>query len=232
MIQFFRTQSKSIIAVQAKNAVNAENISKLNWLFSESEYLSAQSIEGWFVGPRKEMITPWSTNAVEITQNMGITGIIRIEEFYKVPEDQFKKVKTNEVLLAQMVKKASGKKVFFANGIPADYIDNSVDLKQYASFDEAYHQLIIDITGLAIDTLQLVVPAKDSTKAIYVSGGFARNEIFVRLLANLLPGKKVYTSEIDNSTALGAALVVGEEAFGKANPQMDLGLKEFMGFAL
>jgi phosphoribosylformylglycinamidine synthase len=30
------------------------------------------------------MITPWSTNAVEITQNMGISGIRRIEEFIEV----------------------------------------------------------------------------------------------------------------------------------------------------
>ena len=40
-----------------------------------------------FVGPRAAMITPWSTNAVEITQNMGISGIIRIEEFQKIAAD-------------------------------------------------------------------------------------------------------------------------------------------------
>jgi sugar (pentulose or hexulose) kinase len=160
------------------------------------------------------------------------SNIKRLSDFFKVPEDQFKKVKTNETILQQLTKKSGGKKVFFANGIPADYIDNSVDLKQFASFDEAYHQLIIDITELAVEALQLVIPKKDSTKAIYVSGGFARNEIFVRLLANKLPGKKIYTSEIDNSTALGAALVIAEEAFGKAAPTSDLGLKEFKAFNL
>ena len=35
--------------------------------------------EGCFVGTRREMITPWSTNAVEITQNMGLEGAGRIE---------------------------------------------------------------------------------------------------------------------------------------------------------
>jgi phosphoribosylformylglycinamidine synthase len=35
------------------------------------------------------MITPWSTNAVEITQNMDIHGIIRIEEFKHVEADDF-----------------------------------------------------------------------------------------------------------------------------------------------
>ena len=42
------------------------------------------AIHAFFVGPRAAMITPWSTNAVEITQNMGIKDIIRIEEFESV----------------------------------------------------------------------------------------------------------------------------------------------------
>ena len=49
--------------------------------------LNGETIDGWFVGPRREMITPWSTNAVEITQNMGLTGIARIEEFFEVEND-------------------------------------------------------------------------------------------------------------------------------------------------
>ena len=40
-----------------------------------------------FVGPRREMITPWSTNAVEITQNMGLPGIRRIEQFVEAESE-------------------------------------------------------------------------------------------------------------------------------------------------
>lgn len=87
MIQFFRIQNKSIIAVQVTNLLNQVNIDKLNWLFSNSVYISESTLEGWFVGPRKEMITPWSTNAVEITQNMGIEGILRMEEFFQVENE-------------------------------------------------------------------------------------------------------------------------------------------------
>ena len=83
MIQFFRTQNNSIIAVQVSNSLNQENIDKLNWLFSGSVYISENTLNGWFVGPRKEMLTPWSTNAVEITQNMGVEGILRMEEFFR-----------------------------------------------------------------------------------------------------------------------------------------------------
>ena len=87
MIQFFKTQGNSIIAVYSAKPLGDENIEKLVWLFSEAEYLKSQTLNGWFVGPRKEMLTPWSTNAVEITQNMGIEGIRRMEQFFKVENE-------------------------------------------------------------------------------------------------------------------------------------------------
>jgi phosphoribosylformylglycinamidine synthase len=87
MIQFFQTQSKSIIAVQTSIALSGEDVSKLVWLFSEANPLSVTSLEGFFVGPRKEMITPWSTNAVEIASNLGVNGILRMEEFFPVESD-------------------------------------------------------------------------------------------------------------------------------------------------
>jgi phosphoribosylformylglycinamidine synthase len=82
MIIFFECSSKNLIAVGSSEKLPEKNIKKLSWLFGEATLLIKDKFEGVFVGPRKEMITPWSTNAVEITQNMGITGIKRIEEFH------------------------------------------------------------------------------------------------------------------------------------------------------
>ena len=92
MIHFFENQSKTVFAVQTQNTPNsvgisAQDISKLNWLFADSNKIEKSVLTDFFVGPRATMITPWSTNAVEITQNMGISGIIRIEEFQKVAAD-------------------------------------------------------------------------------------------------------------------------------------------------
>ena len=84
MIQFFQSSAKAVLAVEAQHAFSPEETQKLVWLFSEASPLEAEKLEGWFVGPRREMITPWSTNAVEITQNMGLTGISRIEEYFPV----------------------------------------------------------------------------------------------------------------------------------------------------
>ncbi|ADF52797.1 phosphoribosylformylglycinamidine synthase [Zunongwangia profunda SM-A87] len=86
MILFFGTQTNKVYAVQTDKQLLAEDISKLNWLFGGAQKYNESALADFFVGPRAAMITPWSTNAVEITQNMGIDGIFRIEEFYKIDE--------------------------------------------------------------------------------------------------------------------------------------------------
>lgn len=83
MIRFFRTQLQTVIAVDSFLPFAQDDIAKLIWLFSDAKFLKDEVLDGWFVGPRREMLTPWSTNAVEITQNMGIKGIVRIEEFFE-----------------------------------------------------------------------------------------------------------------------------------------------------
>ncbi|MDO6388647.1 phosphoribosylformylglycinamidine synthase [Pontibacter sp. BT731] len=81
MLHFFFSQPDTVYAVQTAAELNSSDIPKLEWLFGNAELKQESNLEGFFVGPRAAMITPWSTNAVEITQNMGIEGIIRIEEF-------------------------------------------------------------------------------------------------------------------------------------------------------
>ena len=87
MIHFFGNQTSKIFAVQTTTDLTSETISKLTWLFGNQPKIEASSIDAFFIGPRAAMITPWSTNAVEITQNMGISDIIRIEEFIAVSAD-------------------------------------------------------------------------------------------------------------------------------------------------
>ncbi len=87
MIHFFGNQNSKVFAVQATKELSTQTISKLTWLFGNQPKIEQASLDAFFVGPRAAMITPWSTNAVEITQNMGIEGIIRIEEFEACPED-------------------------------------------------------------------------------------------------------------------------------------------------
>lgn len=84
MIIYFKAQTSKIFALESNNQLDNIAIDKLVWLFGNAEQVEETTLPGEFIGPRKEMITPWSTNAVEITQNMGIEGIVRIEEFLDV----------------------------------------------------------------------------------------------------------------------------------------------------
>ena len=84
MILFFKTQNEHVIATEINHQPNQQEIDELSWLYGDATLMAEQALQGFYVGPRREMITPWSTNAVEITQNMNLNGISRIEEFFPV----------------------------------------------------------------------------------------------------------------------------------------------------
>ena len=85
MVAYFKKGSSVVYAVQTDHKFTQEETEKLIWLLDGATPLKSTSVKGCFIGPRREMITPWSTNAVEITQNMGMTGISRIEQFFAIP---------------------------------------------------------------------------------------------------------------------------------------------------
>ncbi len=82
MILFFSATAATVIATEIDHQPNQDEIDKLSWLFGDAKPMDDKELSGYYLGPRREMITPWSTNAVEITQNMGLSGISRIEEYF------------------------------------------------------------------------------------------------------------------------------------------------------
>jgi phosphoribosylformylglycinamidine synthase len=88
MIIFFKAESTHYFAVSIEKRPDYETIKKLKWVFGDAQFIDEKQIDGKFVGPRQVMITPWSTNAVEITQNMGVEGIERIEEFFEITSEE------------------------------------------------------------------------------------------------------------------------------------------------
>ena len=84
MILFFKTPTESVIATEVDHQLSQEEVNELCWLYGDATLVEADHMDGYFVGPRREMITPWSTNAVEITQNMNLKGVSRIEEYFPV----------------------------------------------------------------------------------------------------------------------------------------------------
>ena len=81
MVLFFKDKNELIYAVDSSEKLDSINIAKLEWLFNGESISSSSVIKSKYIGPKRTMITPWSTNAVEITQNMAISGIKRIETY-------------------------------------------------------------------------------------------------------------------------------------------------------
>jgi len=125
MIHFFGDISTKVFAVQTKNDLSQEDSVKLTWLFGNQPKLNVASLDAFFVGPRAAMITPWSTNATEITQNMGTSGIIRIEEFTAVDQDD----KGFDPMLSQKYS-GLGQDIFKVDVMPAPILE-IVDIAQY-----------------------------------------------------------------------------------------------------
>ncbi|MDD3666864.1 MAG: phosphoribosylformylglycinamidine synthase, partial [Bacteroidales bacterium] len=84
MLLFFEGRPNVVIVVETNQKPTAPDLEKLTWLLGNALWIDKECIEMSFIGPRREMITPWSTNAVEITQNTGLVGIVRMEEFRRV----------------------------------------------------------------------------------------------------------------------------------------------------
>jgi sugar (pentulose or hexulose) kinase len=87
----------------------------------------------------------------------------------------------------------------------------------------------MDLVDLCKESVELIIGKEDRTKNIYISGGFSKNPIFLKLMASRFPDKQVYTSEIANATSLGAAMVLWKGIDASFKPAIDLGLKHIQG---
>ncbi|MCE5347551.1 MAG: hypothetical protein LLG13_14880 [Bacteroidales bacterium] len=146
-------------------------------------------------------------------------AIEQLAEHFNKPEDYYKKVKADKQLSAQLKTKFAEKKVFFQTTPYSRDLKDYIDLYVFNNFEEAYHQLMNELCDLTIESVNLVLPADDDIANIYITGGFSKNEIFLNLIKEAYPSKLVYTSEIANATALGAALVIEG-----SQPSLNLGL--------
>ncbi|WP_066630631.1 FGGY-family carbohydrate kinase [Labilibacter marinus] len=139
----------------------------------------------------------------------------KLNAHFGIDANYFKTVPYQEELTKALEGKHGDSKVFFPLGITE--FDNGlekIDLSSFTTFDEAYTRMVMELTTLCIASINLIIPKNDQTEVLYVSGGFARNPIYINLLTKHFSNKKVFTSEIDNASALGAALVIADQLGG------------------
>ncbi len=147
------------------------------------------------------------------------TAVKLISKHFNKPEDYFKNIKADKTLSAFFRTKLNGKKVFFIAGPYSHDLKAYVDMYEFSSFEEAYHQLMNELCDLTAESVKLVLPENDDIENIYITGGFLQNELFINLITEAFPSKHVFTSEIKNASALGAALVISG-----SKPELNLGL--------
>jgi len=155
-------------------------------------------------------------------------NVERLTQQFGLDDSAYKTVALNKAMIRILVQKNQGGRVFFTDGITEDYVDRTKGKEHFSSFEEAYHQLVIDLVDLTKESIDLIIAKDDNTRNIFISGGFSKNPIFLALIASHFPEKHVFTSEVANATSLGAALVLWKGMDKHFNPTIDLGLESFI----
>ncbi|MBN2632832.1 MAG: hypothetical protein JXR66_04710, partial [Bacteroidales bacterium] len=127
-------------------------------------------------------------------------------------------------LIETCEKRSRQKRFYFDNQPYSRILLEKNDFFVFNNFEEAYHQLMVELSQLTMEAIDLVLPSNDDTQNIYITGGFSKNPLFLKLLADAYPMKNVFISEIHNATALGAALVVLNSLNPGLKPDLNLGL--------
>jgi sugar (pentulose or hexulose) kinase len=145
----------------------------------------------------------------------------QLTEHFDKPKDYYKKIRPDNQLSESVRLRYTEKKAFFQERPYIRELKSDPDLLDFVSFDEAYYQLMNELCKLTVDSIKLVIPSDDKTSNIYITGGFSKNLLFQNHIAQAFPAKRVFTSEIANASALGAALVISG-----TKPSLNLGLTE------
>jgi sugar (pentulose or hexulose) kinase len=135
-------------------------------------------------------------------------AVIRLSEHFNTPADHYKNIKPDKNLLEICKIKCGDNRFFFENQPYSRELKDRMDFFVFKSFAEGYHQLMAELSGLAVEAINLIIPADDDIENIYITGGFSENKFFTKLISEAYPIKNVFTSEVSNATALGAALVI------------------------
>ncbi len=156
--------------------------------------------------------------------NLHETAVNQLNDHFTTDADYYKSIKPDSKILAECRYKRGKNRFYFdilqySRGLKSRY-----DFYTFKTFEEAYHQLMIELTELTVEAIDLILPVDDDIENIYITGGFADNQLFCTLISEAYPMKNVYTSEISNATALGAALVIMKVLAPDKKPILNLGL--------
>jgi hypothetical protein len=153
-------------------------------------------------------------------------AVQKLNKHFNTDDNYYKSVKTDNKLIDLCREKRSKGRIFFDNNPYSREVKEKIDFFVFKSFEEGYHHLMVELSELAIESIDLVIPEDNDIDNIYLTGGFSKNPIFNKLISDSYSIKNVYTSEIFNATALGAALVILQSLNPGKRPSLNLGLNQ------
>ena len=153
-------------------------------------------------------------------------AVNRISKHFGTAADYYKSVKSDLNLIEICRKNCGEKRFYFENQPFSRELKEKNDFFVFKSFEEAYHQLMVELSELTVEAIDLVIPSKNDIENIYITGGFSNNPLFLKLISKAYSTYNVFTSEIANATALGAALVILNSLNLSKKPVLNLGLNQ------
>lgn len=133
----------------------------------------------------------------------------RLAEHFKVPLGYYKTIvfDSNTIEKLRNDSKTNPTISEDKSAILRDSLFKQRDLGLFSTYEEAYHQLILDIMTQQLISTELVLH-NSPVKRIFVDGGFSKNLIYMNLLAAAFPNIEVYAASVAQASSLGAALAI------------------------
>lgn len=158
--------------------------------------------------------------------HMHDDAIAILSQYFKVHENSFRLIKPDVKLLNRMIGKFEGERVFTVPSSTPGRLKEEPELFHFDNFIEAYHQLMIELADLTVDAINRIAGEDENTANIYITGGFSKNPLFLKLVASSFPHMKVFTSEMSNATSFGTAMVTLKALMPEKSILPELGLTE------
>lgn len=158
--------------------------------------------------------------------HMHDDAIATLSQYFKIHENSFRLIKPDIKLLNRMIGKFEGEKIFTIPGAIPGKLKEDPELFNFDNFIEAYHQLMIELADLTVDAINRVAGDDYNSGELYITGGFSKNPLFLKLVASSFPHLRVRTSEISNATSLGTAMVTLKSLMPGKEIGPELGLTE------
>jgi sugar (pentulose or hexulose) kinase len=153
-------------------------------------------------------------------------AVKKMSAYFKIHENSFSLIKPDLRLLNKLRVKFENDKIFFNGSEHSQELKEDADLYAFDNFIEGYHQLIIELSDVAINSINLIIPENDDSQSIYIIGSFSKNLLFLKMIASSFPDKRVFTSEVNYTSSLGAASVILSSLEQGRSTIPDLGLIE------